>query len=715
MCGSSIFQASYAKGERFTVSQRVVTKEDLYKFQIPGSPILSPDGQTVLYEVTSMREKEDDYETQLFQASLDGESRRRLTTSGSRNASAVYSPDGQTIAFLSNRSFGTQVWLLSVKGGEAHRLTKFTHGIHSITWSPDSKYIVGLVPVHKDGSIDVIAEDVTEKEYSESEDKRDSEWRNHPKRYDWLYYKSDSSGLKKGYYSQLVVIDRASGEFRVLTEGPYNVADPVVSPDGAYIAFASNRRVDREIVLRNDLYRVPFGGGELETLVTDVDAYQPSYSPDGQHIAFFGNKDEYKNATHTHLYLVKSDGSQLVHITEGYPVTLGNFCMSDMRNHEHTPAPLWSTDGTWLYSLQSREAKCEVVRFHTTTKQAQVVMGGDREIYGFAFDGGNQFVIAYTTMTSPGQIHAVTAEGGVAVSDRAPTAPMTETKTEFFPSQEFRLDDCNENWFDDIIVVEPEPFWYTSADDWRVQGWVMKPANFTAGQTYPVILEIHGGPHANYSFSYFHEMQWLAAQGYAIVFVNPRGSASYGQEFMTACRHDYGGRDATDILNGLDVALSKFDFLDRSRVAVTGGSYGGFMTNWLLGHTERFFVGVSQRSISNWISFYGVSDIGPMFTESEIGGDVMHDFERLWKHSPLAYAKDVKTPLLLIHNENDLRCPIEQSEQFYTCIKRLGGDVELFRIPNANHDLSRAGKPKLRFARLEAIFSFIHKYLPENA
>ncbi|UNO50861.1 alpha/beta hydrolase family protein [Alicyclobacillus acidoterrestris] len=242
----------------------------------------------------------------------------------------------------------------------------------------------------------------------------------------------------------------------------------------------------------------------------------------------------------------------------------------------------------------------------------------------------------------------------------------------------------------------------------------MRPAGFQAGKTYPVILEIHGGPQLNYGYAMFHEMQWFAANGYAIVYTNPRGGKSYGQTFVNAVRHHYGEQDAADVINGLDAALERFDFLDKNRVAVTGGSYGGFMTNWLIGHTNRFFAAVSQRSISNWISFYGCSDIGPLFVESQLVESAKENLTRLWEMSPLKYAQRVTTPLLLLHSENDLRCPIEQAEQFYTWLRSQGKETQLVRIPNASHGLSRNGKPSLRIKRLEAIFDYIDEHLPNE-
>ncbi|CAM3738797.1 S9 family peptidase [Alicyclobacillus pomorum] len=699
------------------MGKRTITAEDLQNFQWPGNPNISPDGKWVVYERTVINKKADDYETQLWLANVDGASSRVLTSTGTRNTSAVWAPDGRHLAFVSNRAFGWQVWLLPMEGGEPRQVTRFRYGMRSLVFSPDGKTLFGLVPVARGGEVEVFADDVSDKEAREQSEKADKDWANQPKRYDWLYYKGDGSGLSKGHCLQLVAVDVASGAYLQLTHGDYDVHSPAVSPDGNYVAFVSNRRENHEVVHASDVYRVPAKGGDVELLCSDVIAYQLSYSPDGASIALYGHKDEFQSATHTHLYILASDVRSLAHLTKKFPDTVQASCLSDMRANVQTPGPVWSQDGKFIFALSTREGRCEVVRFSVDDdgSEAAVVAGGDRDIYGFAFHHPSTLVLSYGTPTHPGKIVVVDIAGGETASRvfRDVKEPMTERRVPFFPEREVRLDDCNDAIVEELILTEPEPFWYTSAEGWRVQGWVLKPAHFEEGKKYPVIVEVHGGPQLNYGYAMFHEMQWFAAQGYAIVFVNPRGSMSYGQEFVNAVRHHYGENDAADVLHGLDAALEQFDFLDGNRVALTGGSYGGFMTNWLVGHTDRFFAAVSQRSISNWISFYGVSDIGPLFVEAQHGCDIYNDVEKLWDISPLKYAANVTTPLLLIHSENDLRCPIEQAEQFYTAIKRRGGEVELFRIPNASHGLSRDGKPSLRLERLKAIFHYIHERLPQ--
>ncbi|WP_067927767.1 S9 family peptidase [Alicyclobacillus shizuokensis] len=705
------------------MSKRTIQAEDLYRFQWLSNPVLRPDGQWAVFECMSVDEKQDDYETQLWLARTDGAEFRPLTTSGTHNHGAVWSPDGDTLAFVSNRAYGTQVWLLPMQGGEARRLTRFRYAPGALAFAPDGRSLYALVPVPREQTVGDVAfwdEDLTDKEVQEQMDKENKEWADNPKRYDRLYYKGDGVGLSRKRVRQLVAIDVETGVCRQLTWEREGVSAFSVAPDGKSVAYTTNRRDNPDVNWwYEDIYQVPADGGEARLLCADVVAHDLAYSPDGRYLAVLGHGEElykYWSAAHTHLFLVATADGGVTRLTGQFPDEIGDATGSDMHGLVKNQPPVWSRDNRFIYVLSAREGRCEVVRFATdgSTPEGEVVIGGDRDVYGFASDGGTRFVVTYGTPTHPGKVVSV----GIAGVPPRPRKPRAVTEAmdgplPFFPEREVRLDRCN-TWLDEVALVEPEPFYYKSGGDWTLQGWVMKPARFESGKRYPVILEIHGGPQTHYGYAMFHEMQWLAAQGYAVVYTNPRGGTSYGQEFVNAVRHHYGEDDAADVLNGLEAALSQFDFLDGERVAVTGGSYGGFMTNWLIGHTQRFFAAVTQRSISNWISFYGCSDIGPLFVESQLGvSDVIAERERLWQMSPLAHAAHIRTPLLILHSENDLRCPMEQAEQLYTTLKRRGAEVELLRIPNASHGLSRGGKPKLRVARLQAIFGFIDAHLPD--
>ncbi|WP_017185690.1 alpha/beta hydrolase family protein, partial [Alkalibacillus haloalkaliphilus] len=291
-----------------------------------------------------------------------------------------------------------------------------------------------------------------------------------------------------------------------------------------------------------------------------------------------------------------------------------------------------------------------------------------------------------------------------------PTNPSELYELELTNGNLKQLTQFNESFMNEVELVEPEPISYKSKDDWQVHGWFMKPVGFEDGQKYPMVVNIHGGPHAFYGNSFFHEMQYLAASGYAVLFVNPRGSHSYGQEFVDAVRGDYGNGDYLDIMNGVDYVLNEYDWVDENRLGVTGGSYGGFMTNWIVGHTNRFKTAVTQRSISNWISFRGVSDIGYYFNDWQIKAD-FSDLDKMWKHSPIAYVDQIDTPLKIIHNELDFRCPIEQAEQLYIALKYQKKETEFVRFPESDHNLSRTGKPSLRIERLNHIVGWFDRYL----
>jgi dipeptidyl aminopeptidase/acylaminoacyl peptidase len=276
---------------------------------------------------------------------------------------------------------------------------------------------------------------------------------------------------------------------------------------------------------------------------------------------------------------------------------------------------------------------------------------------------------------------------------------------------ERRLTTVNVGLLDAIELSLPERFTYEGADGWPVEGWVMRPAGFREGQRYPTILQIHGGPHGAYGEAFFHEFQLLASEGYAVVYTNPRGSQGYGQAFTAATHHDWGGKDYEDIMRGLDAALARYSFLDPDQMGVAGGSYGGFMTNWVVGHTDRFKAAVTMRSISNHLSQWGTSDLAFMKGFWEFPGDPWEAPMWYWERSPLAYVTNIRTPLLILHSEMDLRCPIGEGEQLFAALKKLKREAVFVRFPNESHDLSRIGKPKHRAERLRLIVQWFADHL----
>ncbi|TKH41459.1 peptidase S9 family protein [Paenibacillus terrae] len=661
-----------------SIAKRHITAEDLYQLRWVSDPAVHPGNGAVAYVEQYINEDRIDYNSDIWL--LPSENSEPLPfTYGPKDKSPVWSPDGSQLAFLRTLKGKRQVWIIPASGGEARQLTWAGKGVHSLAWSPDGSYISFVAKT-------------TESLSSPTSVQPEGQVVNRTKA------KSDGYGLWDNTRNHLYVTDVNSGDTVQLTFGAYDVAEPVWSPDGKLILFvariAEHAEEDTDLRKQNDLFTIApaisKGNAEAPRKLTfsELQIESAEYSPDGSTIAFYGHDRHAKDATQTRLYILPSSGGLAVCISETLDAHLGNAGMSDMRSHLHVGPPRFSMDGQSLYTLVTREGNVHIYQF-ALDGSFTVLTQGDREIYQFTLTPDEQHIIAASThVTLPGDLFRIAISSGT----------------------EERLTQVNDLLLEEIGLSVPESFWTEVEDGRRVQGWVMKPVGFGEGVTYPAILEIHGGPHAMYSHSFFHEFQLLAAQGYAVIYTNPGGSRGYGQSFTNVVLGEYGGRDYTDLLSAVDEAIRQFPFIHPERLGVTGGSYGGFMTNWIVGHTDRFRAAVTQRSISNWLSMYGVSDIGYSFTEDEVGGNPWDDFEVLWRQSPLAYVKQINTPLLILHGEQDLRCPIEQGEQLFTALRRLGKSTQFVRFPASSHELSRKGHPQLRVERLQRISNWFVKH-----
>lgn len=431
------------------------------------------------------------------------------------------------------------------------------------------------------------------------------------------------------------------------------------------------------------------GTGEF-TKITDGQGYygDAAFSHDGKYLGYIGHGREYKNATLTKLW-VRDMVTGTVHcITENMDVHVGDAVVGDFQQGAASPGVCWGADSESFYFLASDQGNT-VIYYGNLTGEIYPALLDDQHVYGYTLDPKTQRIIA-------------------AISN--PLLPGELFLLEVTTGETIQLTTANEKFLAEVTLSKPEPLSFSASDGTVLNGWIMKPAQYEEGEQYPLIVEIHGGPHAMYANTYFNEFQILAAEGYGVLYINPRGSHGYGQQFVDAVRGDYGGSDFEDVMDAVDYAILNYAFIDENRLGVTGGSYGGFMTNWIVGHSDRFKAAVTQRSISNWISFYGVSDIGYYFTEWQVKTD-LSEIEKLWKHSPLAYAGKINTPLLILHSEKDYRCPIEQAEQLYIALKRQGKQTKLIRFPESNHELSRSGKPNLRIKRLEYLTEWFNEYL----
>ncbi|TPG78798.1 S9 family peptidase [Brevibacillus laterosporus] len=665
--------------------KRKMTAEDLFRFEWVEDPQISPDGNKVVYIQRTIN-SEGKYISNLFVRSLVDSEERQWTFGNHRDTHPRWSPDGNWLAFESDRSGDTQVWLLSINGGEARQLTGSKQGAAKPVWSPDSEKLLVQVRISPNETLHTILIEQEGDRVSSS-----TVIKGKPVlQVDYIRYKSDEAGFWDGKYIQLALCDRESGQLRQITNEEQDHLMAAWSPDGKQIACCVMERKNERFYPTCDLWIHSLEDNSWRNLSDSKGTFMlPNWSPDGKIIACVGYERVFEQEKLMHVWHFELETGKRRCLTEKWDVHFTDAMVGDMRSGHVNPGAVWSADGQGNYVTVSEQGRVSL--YYVTIQGENIpIVSGERHVYGWTFHKkSGKAVIAVSDPLTPGDLFYIDSSKG-------------ESK---------RLTTSNQ-WLEEVELSNPEVITYKAEDGWEIQGWMLKPAFYKRGETYPLLLEIHGGPHAMYGYTFFHELQLLAAKGYAILYTNPRGSHGYGQKFVNAVRGDYGGKDYEDLMSGVTYVLAHYDYLDEQRMGVTGGSYGGFMTNWIVTHNQRFRAAVTQRSISNWISFAGVSDIGYYFAKWEVQGDLVTDPDRLWQHSPLRYAQHVETPLLILHGERDYRCPIEQAEQFFTAIKQhKKAPVRFMRFPDATHELSRSGDPAHRIARLQAIVGWFEEYI----
>ncbi|WEG14724.1 S9 family peptidase [Pullulanibacillus sp. KACC 23026] len=657
--------------------KRPITAEDLCQFKFVGDPQVSPSKDKAAYVLTQVDQEKDGYYSFIYVTDLKGEG-RQFTTHYSKDSlvkdtAPKWSPDGQQLAFRSNRTGKNQVWLLPIDGGEAVQLTDVKQGIGEFTWSPDGKQLALTIS----GELKL----TSDKEEVNKENKSDV------KVITRLRYKGDGAGIYNDDHQHVYLFDIESKSYIKVTEGEHDFSEPRFTPDGKNLFYVGTKAEDKEWGYLPAIWKYDLSSKE-ERLFYQGNGYlmAPSFSPDGKYLAVAGHTRGERSQGNTHVLVLSLETGELTNLTEDFDYTVGNLVGVDAKYDPAGQRLVWNASSTHIYFNATIGADCQLFKVDLNGAVSPALSPADATITSFDILSDDSAVLVLATPFSTGDLT---------------TQDLTNSENRQ------QLTYWNQKLYDEVHLSTPEKFTYKSTDGWEIEGWVMKPYGFEEGNTYPMILEIHGGPATSYGNGLHHEMQLMASKGYVVLYTNPRGSQGYGHDFVNAVIGDYGGMDYEDIMAGVDYALAHFHYIDQDQLFVTGGSYGGYMTNVVVTRTDRFKAAVTQRSICNWLSFYGTSDIGFFFTEWQHGhADLWDDVETLLKVSPLTYARNVKTPTLILHSEQDLRCPIEQGEQWYVALKRLGVDTKFVRFPDESHDLSRSGKPQHRLERLQHLIGW---------
>jgi dipeptidyl aminopeptidase/acylaminoacyl peptidase len=657
-------------------NKRGVTPEDYFSFKFVGDPHISPDGKVVAYVLTTIDQKKNKRESSVWVVPADGSAApRRLSAEGFSSNSPRWSPDGKTLAMLSARASDapagetprSEIYLLSfASGGEAIALTKLKNGVQSYQWSPEGSRIV---VVSTSGPMDGVAA---------------ADRKSDVRHYTHIQYKFNDTGWFDDKRRHLWVVSVPGGETKQITEGQdWNDTDPQWSPDGTRIAFVSDRTGKAYDDSHNtDVWVIPAAGGTL-TRISDhaFEDENPRWSPDGKQILFTG-----QTAVHQFpkLYVADSSGGAASEMV--------------LKDLDSIPGELhWQTSNTVLFAAGVK---------------------GETHIFRADPSVPDRGVRTFTALTSgPRGIHAFDVNQS--------TGKMVYLANDFEHlddlyisgldgSGERQLTHVNSDLWAQLELQPVERLPYKSTDGWAVDGFFVKPLGWQAGKKYPMVLVIHGGPEGMFGVDWYHEFQVYAAKGWAVFFCNPRGSTGYGEKFERGEINNWGGMDYQDFMSGVDAALKQYPWVDANDLGVTGGSYGGYMTNWIVSHTNRFKAAVTLRSISNFISDDGTRD-GAYGHRDYFKGIVFDHFDQYWDASPLKYAHNVRTPTLILHSDNDFRVPIEQGEQWFRALQHFGVPSEIVFFPRENHNLTRTGEPKHLVESLNWQLYWFDRYLNGNS
>ena len=635
---------------------------DVFELEFAADPQISPDGGQVVYVRTSMDIMRDRQRSELWLVNADGSDHRRLGA----GRSPRWSPDGSRIAFTADGQIHTR-WMDT---GETATLTQLLESPSGIRWSPDGSRI----------AFNMLVPYPPPRLAAPPKPPPGAEWADPPIMEDRFKNRQDGVGYLDFGFHHLFVVPVEGGTPVQVTSGDFQHRGAAAwTPDSRHLVFSSNRNPDWVHDYRNsELYIAPVAGGEIRAL-TDRSGpdHSPAVSPDGRQVAFVGYEDRTRTYQLSRLQVMGLDGSGLRVVAAGLDRSAGN--------------PVWAADGSGIYFQYDDEGNSKV-GFARLDGGFEELAGDLGAQYGRPYGGGSfsvaedgAFALNQTRPDSPGEVAVGTRGGAVR-----------------------RITALNDDLLGGRTLGEVEEIWWDSSFDGHpIQGWIVKPPDFDPGRRYPLILEIHGGPISNYGDRFSAEMQLLAAAGYVVLYANPRGSTSYGEEFGDLLYHNYPGEDYDDLISGVDAVIAR-GYVDEDNLFVTGGSAGGIMTAWIVGKTDRFRAAVSQKPVVNWISKTLTADNWYGYYHSRYEGLPWENPDAYWKFSPLSLVGNVETPTLIVTGEADLRTPLSESYQLFHALKMRGIDTAVVRLPGASHNMGR--RPSQLIAKIANIVAWFEKY-----
>lgn len=648
--------------------------EDIFNLEYPAAPQFTPDGKTILYARQSMDIMTDRIHSALWQIDVKSGQHRPMLAATANIHHATLSHDGKKLAYLSDEDEKMQLYVRYLDTGMTARLTNLSHAPSNLTWShDDSQLAFTLFTPAKPANLFTAMPTSPE----------GAKWAEPAKFIDKTSYRADGAGYLPDGFDQIYVLPVDGGTPRQLTSGKYpNGGALAFSPDDKAIYFSADRRENYSLhPLDSAIYKVSTDSRQV-TQITDIPGPEsaPVFSPDGKQIAFIqliDNKQSYQNGDLVVMSLEDGNTNKITRLTTGLDRSIGDF--------------VWVNDGSGLYFSYLDRGM---------TRLAKVSLKGKVEKLDIAM-GGQSLGRPYTS----GQF-AVNQDGAVVYTTASRTMPADLAL--YKNGKSTQLTHLNDDALGHLNMAQVDALKVTSSvDDREIDAWIALPPHFDRSKKYPLILEIHGGPHAAYGPHFSAEIQLMASKGYVVVWSNPRGSASYGAEFGNLIHHNYPSEDYNDLMDVVDAALTK-GFIDKNNLFITGGSGGGVLTAWSVGKTDRFSAAVVAKPVINWMSFALTADAYPYFSQYWMPGKPWEVADHLWKHSPLSLVGNVKTPTLLLTGESDYRTPISESEQFYQALRLQGVDAAMVRIPGASHGI--ASRPSRLIQKVGNILAWFERY-----